>query len=77
MQTMDEWEQEESVAVQPLFSSLLKYITNTDTNTHLYEHTHVHHTSMSTSKRLIQFDLEIHEVGHQERLTVNRDGGSH
>jgi hypothetical protein len=32
---------------------------------------------MSTSKRLIQFDLEIHEVGHQERLTVNRDGGSH
>jgi hypothetical protein len=30
MQTMDEWEQEESVAVQPLFSSLLKYITNTE-----------------------------------------------
>jgi hypothetical protein len=28
---------------------------------------------MSTSERLSQFDIEIHEVGHQERLTVNEN----
>jgi hypothetical protein len=65
------------VEVQPPFSSLLKYITNTDTNTHLYEHTQVHPIHMNTSERLIQFDLEIHKVDRQERLTVNRDGSSH
>jgi hypothetical protein len=29
-------------------------------------------TSMSTSERLSRFDLEIHKVGHQECLTVDR-----
>jgi hypothetical protein len=28
---------------------------------------------MSISKRLIRFNLEIHEVDQQERLTVNGD----
>jgi hypothetical protein len=42
-------------------------------NTHLYEYTHTHHTSMSTSERLSRLDLKIHEVGHQERLAVDED----
>jgi hypothetical protein len=54
-----------------------KYSTNADTHTrisiHPYEHTHVHPTPMSTSERLSQFDLEIHEVGHKYRLAVNRN----
>jgi hypothetical protein len=58
-----------------------KHSTNIDTDirtsTHLYEHTHAHPTSMSTSKRLSRLDLEINEVGHQERLTVNGDVTSH
>jgi hypothetical protein len=33
--------------------------------------THAHPTFMSTSERLIQIDLEIHEVGHQKRLAVD------
>jgi hypothetical protein len=40
-------------------------------STHRYEHTHAHPTPMSTSERLSRLDLEIHEVGHQERLTVD------
>jgi hypothetical protein len=47
------------------------------TITHLYKHTHAHPTPMSTSERLSRFDLEIHEVGHQERLTVDGDVSSH
>jgi hypothetical protein len=40
----------------------------------LYEHTsHVHPISMSTFERLDQLDLEIHEVGHQERLVIDAD----
>jgi hypothetical protein len=31
---------------------------------------------MSTSKRLNQLDLEINEVGHQERLIVDEDVSS-
>jgi hypothetical protein len=54
-----------------------KHSTNTDnhtrTSTHLYEHTHAHPTPMSTSERLNRLDLEIHEVGHQERLAVDGD----
>jgi hypothetical protein len=38
---------------------------------HSYEYTHAHSTPMSTSKKLSRFDLEIHEVGHQERLAVD------
>jgi hypothetical protein len=53
----------------------VKHSTNADlhtrTSTHPYEHTHAHSTLMSTSKRLSRLDFEIHEVGHQERLTVN------
>jgi hypothetical protein len=40
-------------------------------NTYPYEYTHVH--SIHTSERLSQFDLEIHEVDHKERLTVDGD----
>jgi hypothetical protein len=46
-------------------------------STHSYEHTHTHPTRMSTSERLSRFNLEIHEVGHQERLAVNGDVVSH
>jgi hypothetical protein len=42
-------------------------------NIYLYEHMHAHPTPMSTSERLSQFDLEIHKVGHQVRLAVDRD----
>jgi hypothetical protein len=31
---------------------------------------HVYPTSMSNFKKLSQLDLEIHKVGHQERLAV-------
>jgi hypothetical protein len=32
---------------------------------------YAHLTPISTSERLSQFDLEIYEVGHQERPTVD------
>jgi hypothetical protein len=41
--------------------------------THPYEHMHTYFTLMSTSERLSRFDLEIHEVGHQERITIDGD----
>jgi hypothetical protein len=40
-------------------------------NIHPYKYMHVYCISMSTSERLCWFDLEIHEVGHQERLAIN------
>jgi hypothetical protein len=40
-------------------------------STYLYEHTHAHFTCMTIFERLSWFDLEIHEVGHQERLAVD------
>jgi hypothetical protein len=53
----------------------LKYSTNINTHTyistHSYEHTHT--IPMSTSERLSWLDIEIHEVGHQERLVVGGD----
>jgi hypothetical protein len=39
---------------------------------HTYEHTHVHPTHMSTFERLSRLDIKIHEVGHQERIAVDR-----
>jgi hypothetical protein len=42
-------------------------------STHSYEHTHIHFTPMSTSKRLSRLDLEIYEVGHQECIVVDGD----
>jgi hypothetical protein len=47
------------------------------TSTYPYEHTHTHPTSMSTSERLSRLDLEIHKVGHQERLAADGDVASH
>jgi hypothetical protein len=44
-------------------------------STQLYKYTHP--ISMSTSERLSELDLEIYKVGHQERLTVDRDVVSH
>jgi hypothetical protein len=37
---------------------------HTRTNTYSYEYMHAYYTSMITSERLSQFDLEIHEVGY-------------
>jgi hypothetical protein len=45
--------------------------------THHYEHMYAHSTPMSTSKRLSRLNLDIHEVDHQECLTVDRDITSH
>jgi hypothetical protein len=42
-------------------------------STHLYEHMHVYSIPMNTHEKLSWLDLEIYEVGHQERLAV--DGG--
>jgi hypothetical protein len=46
-------------------------------STHPCEHMYVYHIPMSTSERLNQLDLKIHEVDHQERLTVDGDAASH
>jgi hypothetical protein len=46
-------------------------------STHSHEHTHTHLILMITSKRLSQLDLEIYEVGHQERLAIDGDVVSH
>jgi hypothetical protein len=37
----------------------------------LYEYTYVYSIFMSTSERLNQFNLEIHKVDHQKRLTID------
>jgi hypothetical protein len=42
-----------------------------------YEHTHAHPISISTSERLSQLDLEVHEVSHKERLAVDDDVAFH
>jgi hypothetical protein len=47
--------------------------THTRTSTHPYEHTHVHPIPINTSERLRQFDLEIHEIDHEEHLTIDSD----
>jgi hypothetical protein len=36
--------------------------------THAYEYIYVHHIFMSTSEKLSQLDINIHKVGHQERI---------
>jgi hypothetical protein len=46
-------------------------------NTYLYEYTHAHLISMSTSERLNRLDLKIHEVSHQKRLAVDKNVASH
>jgi hypothetical protein len=38
---------------------------------------YAHPIFMNIFKRLSRFDLEIYEVGHQERLAVNGDVVSH
>jgi hypothetical protein len=42
-------------------------------STHPYKHTHVQSTPMSTSERLIQSYLEIHEVDHQKHLAIDEN----
>jgi hypothetical protein len=44
---------------------------------HPYEYTHAHHTLMSIFERLSWLNLEIHEVGHQERLAVDENVAFH
>jgi hypothetical protein len=41
--------------------------------TYLYKYIHVHTTPMNIFERLNRFNFEIHEVGYQERLTVDGD----
>jgi hypothetical protein len=54
-----------------------KHNTNTDAhtriNTYPYKHMYIHSTLMSTSERLSRLDLEIYEVGNQERIAINGD----
>jgi hypothetical protein len=45
--------------------------------THPYKYIYLHPTHMNTFKRLTWFDLEIHEVSHQKRLSVDGDVASH
>jgi hypothetical protein len=58
-----------------------KHSTNVDihtyTITHPYQRIHAHPTPISISKRLSRLDFDIHEVDHQERLTVDGDNASH
>jgi hypothetical protein len=51
--------------------------THTRMSTHPYEHIHAHPIPISTFERLSRLDFELHEVGHQEHLTVNGDVASH
>jgi hypothetical protein len=64
-----------------MFISFEKHSTNADTHTHMsthpYKYTHAHRTPMNTSERLSWLNLEIHEVDHQERVTVDGDVTSH
>jgi hypothetical protein len=46
-------------------------------STHSCEHAYTHFTPMSTLERLSRLNLEIHEVGHEERLAVDGDIASH
>jgi hypothetical protein len=65
-----------NLSVPPLISAIFFFSDNhntnvdtyTRTNTHIYKHTYAQSTFMSTSERLNQLDLEIHEVGHQEHI---------
>jgi hypothetical protein len=47
--------------------------THTCTSTHPSEHMYAHPISMSASEKLVRLDLEIHEIDHQECLTVDGD----
>jgi hypothetical protein len=40
-------------------------------STYPYEHIHTYSILMNIFERLSRFDLEIHKVGHQERLAVD------
>jgi hypothetical protein len=46
-------------------------------STQHYEHMDIYLTRMSTSKRISQLYLKIHEVDYQERLTIDEDITSH
>jgi hypothetical protein len=51
--------------------------THTHRSTHPYKHIHAHHTPISTFERLSRLNLDIHEVGYQERLIVDWNVASH
>jgi hypothetical protein len=46
-------------------------------NTYLYEHMYAHPIIMSISERLSRLNLEIHKIGHEERLTIDGNVVSH
>jgi hypothetical protein len=58
-----------------------KHSINTDTHIYMsiypYQYMYAHLILMSTSEKLSQLDLEIHEVGHQERLIIDRNVASY
>jgi hypothetical protein len=66
-----------TVATKSFFRNTVYIDTHTRMSIHPYEYTHAHPTPMSTSERLSRLDLEIHKVGHQERLAVDVDVASH
>jgi hypothetical protein len=45
--------------------------------TYIYKYMHAYLIYMNTSERLSRFNLKIYEVGHQERLTVDRNVAFH
>jgi hypothetical protein len=45
-------------------------------HSHLYEYIYTHITPMNISEKLNRLDLKIHEVDHQERLTISGDVSS-
>jgi hypothetical protein len=46
-------------------------------STYPYEHMHTHSIPVRTSERLGRLDLDIHKVGHRERLVLDGDVTSH
>jgi hypothetical protein len=59
------------------YLSVFRYTCHTRTNDHHYEYMHAQLTLMSILKKLDRLDLEIHEVGHQECFTIDKDVISH
>jgi hypothetical protein len=65
----------------PNIDAFKKYSINIDIyrcmSIYFYKYMYIYLTSMNISERLSRFDFEIHEVGHQERFTIDRDVTSH
>jgi hypothetical protein len=64
-----------------LFLFVEKHITNVNIhirmNIYPYKYTYAHSSPINIFERLNRFNLQIYEVGHQERLDVDGDIISH